>query len=168
MSVYIVDGESEALQSSRTLEDVGAILERVNELWRPAGVRFDVAHIARVTAPDGPLEAVVAGRINQFLAALGNEVALEQPSTLNIFYVRAIGGPNGFAPAGTRVALVIDTPSVDDERVTAHELGHQLGLHHVLSDEGRLLFPGTNGRALTDEEAQVATYVARGLLDGVR
>ena len=77
-------------------------------------------------------------------------------------------GPNGVAPAGTHVALMIDEPTVDDERVTAHELGHHLGLHHVGSDRGRLLFPGTNGRRLTQEEADVARYVARGLLDGVR
>ncbi|MGI9659393.1 MAG: hypothetical protein ACR2OD_10830 [Gaiellaceae bacterium] len=168
VSIYIVDGESPELRSSRTVEEVRAILERVNEIWASTGITFDVAHVARITAPDEPLAAVVAGGINEFLAALGNEVALEQPSTLNIFYVRAIGGPNGIAPTGTRVALVIDRPSVDDERVTAHELGHHLGLHHVLTDEGRLLFPGTNGRTLTEEEAQVAAYVARGLLNGVR
>jgi len=121
-----------------------------------------------VTAPDGPIEAVVAGHINQFLSSLENEIALEQPSTLNIFYARAIGGPNGIAPSGKRVALVMDTPFVDDERVTAHELGHHLGLHHVVGDRGRLLFPGTNGRALTNEEAQVVSHVAQGFLDGVR
>ena len=55
-----------------------------------------------------------------------------------------------------------------DRRVSSHEVGHILGLHHVLTDSNRLLFSGTNGMALTDEEAAVARYVAQGILDGVR
>ena len=62
----------------------------------------------------------------------------------------------------------MDTPSVYDERVTSHEIGHILGLHHVLDDAGRLLYSGTNGMSLTEEEQAVARYAAEGLLAGVR
>ena len=64
--------------------------------------------------------------------------------------------------------FVTDTPSVHHERVTSHEIGHILGLHHTLDDSGRLMFPGTNGMELTVEEITVARYVAQGLLAGVR
>lgn len=168
LSVYIVDGESPALRSLRTIEDVRGIIERVNGIWAQAGIAFEVTHLARVAAPDEIMQALASGRVDAFLGALGREIPLERPSTLNVMYVTAIGGPNGIAPAGSRVALVIDEPSVDDERVTAHELGHHLGLHHVRGDAGRLLFSGTNGRTLSEEEAGVAMYVGRGLLDGVR
>jgi hypothetical protein len=43
-----------------------------------------------------------------------------------------------------------------------------LGLHHALDDEDRLLYSGTNGMTLTEEEIIVARYVAQGVLDGVR
>jgi hypothetical protein len=168
LSVYVVDGESPQFRSSRTIDEARAILDRVNEIWAQAGIAFELAHIARVQAPDAQMQALAAGEIGSFLASLGREVPVERPSLLNMLYVRSIGGPNGIAPANSRVALVIDDPSVDDERVTAHELGHHLGLHHVRDDPGRLLFSGTNGREIVDEEAAVAAYVARGLLDGVR
>ena len=62
----------------------------------------------------------------------------------------------------------MDTPSVLDERVTSHEIGHILGLHHVLDDQDRLLFSGTNGMNLSEEEIIVARYAADGLLKRVR
>jgi len=63
---------------------------------------------------------------------------------------------------------VIDGPSVFDRRVSSHEVGHMLGLHHVLGDAGRLLFSGINGMALIEDEATVARYFARGILQGLR
>jgi hypothetical protein len=63
---------------------------------------------------------------------------------------------------------VIDEPSVFDRRVSSHEVGHMLGLHHVLDDPGRLLYSGTNGMSLTEDEATVARYFARGINRGVR
>ena len=62
----------------------------------------------------------------------------------------------------------MDAPSVHDERVTSHEIGHILALHHVLDDPGRLMFSGTNGTALSEEEVIVARYAADGLLKRVR
>ena len=63
---------------------------------------------------------------------------------------------------------MIDEPSVFDRRVSSHEVGHMLGLHHVLGDAGRLLFSGTNGMALTEDEATVARYFALGIFQGLR
>ena len=85
-----------------------------------------------------------------------------------VFYSQSIGGPNGIAPFGTRLFFVMDTPSVRDERVSSHELGHILGLHHVQDDPDRLMFSGTNGMTLTQEEVTVARYFAQGILDRLR
>ena len=57
---------------------------------------------------------------------------------------------------------------VFDRRVSSHEVGHILGLHHVLRDPDRLLFSGTNGMTLTEDEATVARYFAKGIIQGVR
>ena len=61
--------------------------------------------------------------------------------------------------------FVVDRPTVHDERVSSHEIGHVLGLRHDFDDPGRLMFRGTNGMALTDTEIFVARYGAGGLID---
>ncbi len=61
-----------------------------------------------------------------------------------------------------------DEPTVHDERVSSHEVGHILGLHHALGDSDRLMFSGTNGTDLADEEITTSRYGATGILDGVR
>ena len=78
------------------------------------------------------------------------------------------GGTNGIAPFGARAFFVTDQPSVHSDRVSSHEIGHILGLYHTLADENRLMFPGTNGMLLTEEEIIVARYAAKGLLAGLR
>ena len=55
-----------------------------------------------------------------------------------------------------------------DRRVSSHEVGHILGLEHNLSDQGRLLYPGTNGMALTLEEVEIARETTSNLTDGIR
>ncbi|MCP5100416.1 MAG: hypothetical protein GY943_33115 [Chloroflexi bacterium] len=75
---------------------------------------------------------------------------------------------NGTVPFSGRAFSVMDNPSVHHERVSSHEIGHILGLHHVLDDAGRLMFSGTNGMALSAEEVTVARYAAQGMLERVR
>ena len=53
---------------------------------------------------------------------------------------------------GSRLFFVTDSPSVRHERVTAHEIGHLLGLGHAHRDTQRLMYSGTNGTNLTEEE----------------
>jgi hypothetical protein len=57
---------------------------------------------------------------------------------------------------------------VHDERVSSHEIGHILGLHHETSDIDHLMYQGTNGVELADEEVVTARYVAQGITDGLR
>jgi hypothetical protein len=62
----------------------------------------------------------------------------------------------------------MDTPSVHDERVTAHEIGHILGLQHDVNDSNQLMYSGTNGMGLSEEEVVVARYNAGKLLEQYR
>ena len=114
------------------------------------------------------LQGMMAGALRPFFREVGGGITIPQTSTINGFYLRRVGGPNGINPFRSRTYFVIDEPSVFDRRVSSHEVGHMLGLHHVLGDAGRLLFSGTNGMTLTEDEATVARYFARGILQGLR
>ena len=168
ISIYILDDESDVLSSQRRAAELEPIYEKVNEIWGQAGIEIEVQTIRRITLTGEVIQAIAKGEFGPFFNAAGREIPLPAPSLLNGFYAREIGGPNGINPAFTRVFFVTDTPSVHDERVTSHEIGHILGLHHTLDDPDRLIYPGTNGMNLTEKEIVVARYAAQGLLDGVR
>lgn len=166
--VSILDDSNKGQSSTRTAEQLIAVYQGVNTIWGQAHIVIEVQTIERVTIPTTYLTALSGQNFNAFYAGIGYDFDLPATSLLNGFYAADIGGPNGVTPNGTRTFFVTDFPSVHHERVTAHEIGHILGLHHTLSDDNRLMYPGSNGMILTDEEIAVARYVAKGLLDGMR
>jgi hypothetical protein len=168
ISVYIVDESSGELSSGRSAGELETIFDRANEIWAPAGITLEVQTIQRIILPSEVVQAISEGDFSPFFDGAGRDFAIPEPSVINAFYGREIGGPNGIVPFGSRLFFVADEPSVHHERVTSHEIGHILGLHHTLEDEGRLMFPGTNGMNLTEEEIVVARYVVQGMLDRVR
>ena len=168
ISIYIVDDQEGQLSSTRTVEQLEGIYEKVNEIWAPAGIVIDVRSIQRVQFPQSVLSSIVNGDFRPLRDNVGRDFDIPDPSLLNGFYAQEIGGPNGIVPFDARLFFVNDNPSVHHERVTSHEIGHILGLHHTLFDQGRLMFSGTNGMNLTDEEITVARYYAQGILDRLR
>ncbi len=168
LSIYIVDGEDGRLSSNRTAEQLEIIYQDVNRIWEPAGIAFDIQTIQRVTFPSPILRPIIAGGFSPFFDGVEADLAIPELALINGFYTKGIGGPNGIVPFSSRVFFVTDEPSVHHERVSAHEIGHILGLHHTLEDRGRLMFPGTNGMKLTSEEITVARYVGQGMLDRLR
>lgn len=173
MSLYVVDdadgGPESSLSSTRSLAEVSEIAERMNAIWDQAGIALTIETVARIEAPADVLAALSAGDTSSFInrAATG-AIEIPEPGTINGFYVARIGTANGMTPFGTRLFFVTDNPSVHDERVSSHEIGHILGLHHTLEDASRLMFSGTNGTDLTDQEITVARYNVSGMLDGLR
>jgi hypothetical protein len=168
ISVYILEDEGQELSSTRTVDQLRDIYDRVNEIWEPAAIAVEIQNIEKISLPSRVLRAIADGDFQPFVQGAGRDFDVPNASLLNGFYAQSIGGPNGIVPGNGRFFFVTDQPSVHHERVTAHEIGHILGLHHTLRDSGRLMFPGTNGMELAAEERAVARYVATGLLDGVR
>ena len=172
ISLYrLVSGGSEpnpALDSARTDEGLRDILEGMNGIWNLANIQFEARYIGPLEVPDEVLLAIATGDFNPFFGEVNRTIDPPDPGIINGFYAREIGGPNGINPRGSRLFFVTDQPSVHDERVSSHEVGHILGLHHVLGDSDHLLSPGTNGMLLEEEEITVARYVAMGILDSVR
>lgn len=168
LSLYVVTSDDDALSSGRTTDDLNAIAVLMNEIWAPARITFDPIEIAQIDVPDDVVAALARGDDRSFLEQAGISFDVPGAGIVNGFYVRDAGGPNGFTPAGSRVFFVDDEPTVHDERVSSHEVGHIFGLHHATDDARRLMFSGTNGMTLTLQEREVARYVAQGILDGVR
>ncbi|MCH7714215.1 MAG: hypothetical protein IIC99_11395 [Chloroflexi bacterium] len=156
------------ISTHRTEKDLREVLEGMNDIWRQAGIRLVPESIGTVVVPEAILRGMLAGDLDSFFRRIGVDIALPQPSAINGFYIRRLGGPNGMNPSRSSTFFVIDEPSVFDRRVSSHEVGHILGLRHVSGDPRRLLFSGTNGMTLTENEATVARYFAQGMIQGGR
>jgi len=168
LSLYRVVSSDENVfaSSARTEDDLRSIADKMNTIWAQADVVFDPVRVETIVVPVELLAGIDQLDPSDFLRAAGREFDVPEPGVINGFYVASAGRVNGFAPATQRVFFVVDEPTVNDERVSSHEVGHIFGLHHELDDADRLLFSGTNGEALTPEEQTVARYFARGYLIG--
>ena len=156
------------ISTHRSEADLREILEGMNDIWSQAGIRLELQTIESVVVPEVILRGILAGNLGPFFRELGASISLPEAATINGFYIRRLGGPNGVNPFGSNTFFVVDEPSVFDRRVISHEIGHILGLNHVPGDPGRLMYSGTNGMTLTAEEAIVARYFAQAMIQGVR
>jgi len=170
LSLYVVrDSDSDtgsSLSSGRDERGLRTIAEGIQEIWNDSGIVFEPVVVHTIEVPRDMISDLAEGRSASFLRAAGDRFEVPDPGAVNGFYVSFLGGVNGFTPQGSRVFFVTDDPSVHDERVSSHEIGHILGLHHEPDDASRLMFSGTNGTLLTPSEVTVARYDAEGILDG--
>jgi hypothetical protein len=173
LSLYIVDeagqGPDSPMSSQRDVASVERIAGLIQGIWDQARIDLAVSTITRVEASSEALSDLGHGDTTGFLDSIySGGIDVPDPGVVNGFYVRRLGTINGVAPFGSRVFFVTDEPSVHDERVSSHEIGHILGLHHAADDAGRLMFSGTNGMELVDEEIGTSRYGAQGIIDGLR
>ena len=151
------DTVTPAAGTKLTDEDIARIYRKANEIWHAAGVHLLVESV--VSEPP----ASVAGYEHQAVLPIDALLALRTMSTRpgGMFHVYYIGEmpPNGifmrrdgiFVKETARLRRVpggIDEPL---PRVSAHELGHGMGLPHR-QDMTNLMASGTTGTSLNAAE----------------
>ena len=158
--VHLMHSATQArLNTTLTETDVQRIFGKVNKIWAQAGIHLAVEPVAYTLARELPR----AGRLKEDFALMKAAVPKESLSAtaINVYYVKEVG-PNGFyygeAIAVKDTAALKQVPGGLDEpipRVTAHEIGHALGLPHR-QDDTNLMASGKSGYLLNGEEIQTA------------
>lgn len=170
--ILVADDGERRLSSRRSVDSMAAHFAQVNRIWSQAGIELDPVEVQRVAVPGALLRGLIerrgrGGIADLFSAIRRGEIEFGRTADKALiwaFYVSGLGGPNGLKPLGANAIFVVDAPSNDGYRVTSHEIGHILGLYHARNNPDQLLFSGTNGTVLTEEEQIVARYSARRLL----
>jgi len=139
------------LGSQRDKENIRILVDNASRIWAQADITLFIKVIHSVEASDDT--------ISQFFKKpnlLTKEIPQFDPGAFNLFLVQTLGGINGIAFSGIKSMAVADFTTVYDFRVTAHEVGHLLGLSHADTSNDQLMFKSANGTKLTEGEVLTA------------
>ncbi|MDB5351076.1 MAG: Matrixin [Planctomycetota bacterium] len=155
-----------------TDDDLKRILGKVNKVWHQAGVHWGLESIVREPAARQERFRVARELSGKSGVPLGAFRSLMPEKTraetgLNVYYIHKFS-VNGVY-LGDRIAFVQETAKLREvkggidepiPRVTAHELGHALGLPHRQAMTN-LLASGTTGTTLNTAEVETARATAK-------
>jgi hypothetical protein len=181
LNVHVLSCEDQADVDCKLSDaDIARIVGKVNGVWHQAGVHFCLESVLReqaenVAAFEGKRLAPAGAASLQIYRMLA-PAATRQRAGLHVYYVHELP-PNGVY-LGQNICFVKETAKlrnveggIDEPlpRVTAHELGHGLGLPHR-QDTTNLMASGTTGTLLNAAEVAAcarAVEEAKGKGDAV-
>ncbi len=148
-----------AMHTTLVEADIRRIFGKVNAVWAQAGIQFEVESIGPTLALEAKPEEAGQSEFVRVKAMIPKERL--SATALDVCYVKEVR-PNGFYYG--EPIVVKDTASLRtapgglDEplpRVTAHEIGHALGLKHR-QETTNLMASGTTGFSLNEAEITTA------------
>jgi hypothetical protein len=169
LRIHVLKADLPEIDCALTDADVTRVVNKVNRIWHNAGIHWGLDTIVR--EPASRQERFRQARDvdrpgNLALYRLLVPESSRATEGLNVYYIHRFAvngvwlGDMAFVQETARLREVetgIDEPL---PRVTAHELGHALGLPHR-QDRTNLLASGTTGTALNAREVETARKRAR-------
>jgi hypothetical protein len=154
LTIFVVQN-TEAYGSKRDREDVRRLVAQADRVWEQAGIDLEIRAFHMVNKTDKEITAFYgdARAFAQTLEDFNSE-------TINVILVGSLQGLNGVAYGGIPLIAVADFTTVFDFRAFAHEVGHKLGLPHVVNEK-RLMHQGANGFELSLPEITIARELAK-------
>ena len=148
VGIYILESErnNDGLSSRRSIDSMRDHFRQVNKIWSQADIVLSPVVIKKLAVPRNLLLALVnrkgRGGIRDFFRGISSgeiEIGNDKNALVWGFYTRSLGGPNGLKPRGANVYFVADNTTVNDARVSSHEIGHVFGLYHSHFNANKLL-----------------------------
>jgi len=149
VEVYIIKYTDNKLSSARNKENINSLFSNVNKIWNQANISANITKIEFLTVSDNTIYSST-GRLYSYVTQTDNY----DKNKINAYFAKTLHGSNGIALPGN-VIMIADRTTVFDYRATSHEIGHVLGLKHVVPIN-RLMARGVNGFGLTDDEIEIA------------
>ena len=154
------------ITTTLTEKDVGRIFWKANRIWEPAGVQFYIESLVKESAAHQEHQSQLFNFGDHYALESLRPVESQSKKMFHIYYVKTmqmngICFPESIFVKDTAklraVARGLDEPL---PRVTAHELGHGLGLDHR-QNLTNLMASGTTGFLLNEQEVERARAMAR-------